>query len=178
MSACIKEMAMEREVDRISVVLEGKQIKSMSEVKAIQITVPAPGGVRIGIMSGAGTDPDPVFGTGTNLMAIRERVGMDAGTVTREDEPARGNESGVYRREQSGKAEKFLKEFFIMKREFFSGNSLVCDDFSNTGMAVWEVFTFCRVFCRFQIFLCRGRSFFPSRSKAGFWSHRGLLKSK
>ena len=84
MSACIKEMEMEREVDRISVVMEGKQIKSMSEVKAIEITVPAPGGVRIGIMSGAGTDPDPVFGTGTNLMAIRERVGMDAGTVTRE----------------------------------------------------------------------------------------------
>lgn len=75
MSACIKEMEMEREVDRISVVMEGKQIKSMSEVKAIEITVPAPGGVRIGIMSGAGTDPDPVFGTGTNLMAIRERVG-------------------------------------------------------------------------------------------------------
>ena len=130
MSACIKEMEMEREVDRISVVMEGKQIKSMSEVKAIEITVPAPGGVRIGIMSGAGTDPDPVFGTGTNLMAIRERVGMDAGTVTREDEPARGN------------AEKFLKEFFIMKREFFSGNSLVCDDFSNTGMAVRKFFTF------------------------------------
>ena len=79
MSACIKEMEMEREVDRISAVMEGKQIKSMSEVKAIEITVPAPGGVRIGIMSGAGTDPDPVFGTGTNLMAIRERVGMDAG---------------------------------------------------------------------------------------------------
>ena len=142
MSACIKEMEMEREVDRISVVMEGKQIKSMSEVKAIEITVPAPGGVRIGIMSGAGTDPDPVFGTGTNLMAIRERVGMDAGTVTREDEHARGNESGVYRREQSGKAEKFLKEFFIVKREFFSGNSLVCDDFSNTGMAVRKFFTF------------------------------------
>lgn len=45
MSACIKEMEMEREVDRISVVMEGKQIKSMSEVKAIEITVPAPGGV-------------------------------------------------------------------------------------------------------------------------------------
>ena len=74
MTARIKEMEMEREVDRISVVMEGKQIKSMSEVKAIEITVPAPGGVRIGIMSGAGTDPDPVFGTGTNLMAISERV--------------------------------------------------------------------------------------------------------
>ena len=160
MSACIKEMEMEREVDRISVVMEGKQIKSMSEVKAIEITVPAPGGVRIGIMSGAGTDPDPVFGTGTNLMAIRERVGMDAGTVTREDEPARGNESGVYRREQSGKAEKFLKEFFIMKREFFSGNSLVCDDFSNTGMAVKDFFLFLRVFLRVPIFLLRGKGFF------------------
>ena len=104
MSACIKEMEMEREVDRISVVMEGKQIKSMSEVKAIEITVPAPGGVRIGIMSGAGTDPDPVFGTGTYLMAIRVRVGMDAGTVTREDEHAGGNEFGGYSREQRGKA--------------------------------------------------------------------------
>ena len=37
MSACIKEMEMEREVDRISVVMEGKQIKSMSEVKAIEL---------------------------------------------------------------------------------------------------------------------------------------------
>ena len=43
---------------------------------------------------------------------------------------------------EGSKAEKFLKEFFIMKREFFSGNSLVCDDFSNTGMAVRKFFTF------------------------------------
>lgn len=115
---------MEREVDRISVVMEGKQIKSMPEVKAIEITVPASGGVRIGIMSGAGTNPDSVFDTGTNHLAIRERAGMDAGTVSGEDESIGGNKSRVYRREQSGKAEKFLKEFLIMKREFITGNSL------------------------------------------------------
>ena len=142
MPARIKEMEMKREVNTIAVTMEGKHIKSMPEVKAIEVTVPTPGGVRIGIMSGAGTDPDPVFGTGTNLMAIRERVGMDAGTVTREDEPAGGNESGVYRREQSGKAEKFLKEFLIMKRELIPGNGLSCDDFSNAGMPVRKFFSF------------------------------------
>ena len=43
--------------------MEGKQIKSMPKVKAIEITV-------------------PIFRTGTDLMSIRERMGMDAGAVT------------------------------------------------------------------------------------------------
>lgn len=142
MTARIKEMKVKREINTIAVIMGGKHIKSMPEVKAIEVTVPAPGGIRIGIMSGAGADPDPVFGAGTDLMPIGERMGMDAGAITGENEPVRRNESGMQRREQGSKAKKFLKEFFIMKREFFSGNSLVCDDFSNTGMAVRKFFTF------------------------------------
>lgn len=49
--------------DTIAVIMEGKQIKSMPKVKAIEITV-------------------PIFRTGTDLMSIRERMGMDAGAVT------------------------------------------------------------------------------------------------
>ena len=78
MTARIKEMKMKRKINTIAVIMGGKHIKSMPEVKAIEVTVPAPGGIRIGIMPGAGADPDPVFRAGTDLMPIGERMGMDA----------------------------------------------------------------------------------------------------
>ena len=142
MTARIKEMKMKREINTIAVIMGGKHIKSMPEVKTIEVTVPAPGGIRIGIMPGAGADPNPVFGAGTDLMPIGERMGMDACAITGENEPVRRNEPGVQRREQGSKAEKFLKEFLIMKRELIPGNCLSCDDFSNAGMPVREFFSF------------------------------------
>lgn len=139
---CIKYMEMEREIERISVIMERKQIKSIPEIKTVEIAVPAPGCVWIGIMSGTGAGPGPVFRARADLMPIGERMGVDAGAVTGEGEAVGRNQSGAYGREQSGKAEKLLKEIFIMKREFIPRNSLGCDDFSNTGMAVRKFFTF------------------------------------
>lgn len=74
-------------------------------------------------------------------MPIRERMGMGASAVTREDESVGGNQSESYRWKRSGKVETFMKELFIMEREFVQGKILSCDDCSDTGMAVREFFS-------------------------------------
>ena len=42
---------------------------------------------------------------------------------------------------QRGKAEKFLKELFIIEQEIFPGKSPKCDDCSDSGMPVREFFS-------------------------------------
>lgn len=155
MPAGIQDMKMQGKIDFPLFIMEGKQIKRMPEIISFEIAVPSPPGIRVRIMARTGTVLQPVFQAVTDFVSMRIGMGMDAGSVAGECNPVSGDQTGTHGREQGSQAEKFLKELFVVKREFFPGESLLSHNLCNAGMPVWKFVAISRLFPGLFVPVCR-----------------------
>ena len=109
---------MEREVDSDVCIMGAENVKGMSEIKDIFITVPPPVSIRVREMAHTGAACYPVIQTVTVLMPVRGGMGMDTGAVTGKGQAVFWDEPILEGREDCGKAEELLEPVLIMEREF------------------------------------------------------------
>ena len=74
----------------------------------IQVTVPAPGSIRVRVMSGAGTVINTIFVTFADLVSAGIGMGMEAGAIPGYREVVGNNESQFQRRDNGSNGEKLL----------------------------------------------------------------------
>lgn len=127
----------------------------MPEIISLKVAVPSPAGIRVRIVAGTGAVLCSVFRAVTEFVSIRIGMGMDTSTIAGKGDPVRRDQAGTDGREQSSQTEELLKEFFVVEREFGTGESLLSHDLGNAGMAVRKLVPIFRLFPGLFIPVCR-----------------------
>ena len=123
----IKETNVQWQVGLVLFVVTGKHVKSVSIKIGIQVTVPAPGSIRVRIMSGTGTVVYAIIGTFAYSVPTWISMGMDTGTISGSSEIVRINKPQFHGRRNGGNGEELLQCFFIIKGKR-NRNQKIADD--------------------------------------------------
>lgn len=140
MAPGIKETDVQRQVGLVLFVVTGKHVKSVSIKIGIQVTVPAPGSIRVRIMSGTGTVVYAIIGTFADPVPTGISMGMDTGTVSRSSKIVRVNKPQFHGRRNGGNGEELLEGFFIIKKEIPFSQGIIRYLVSDAGMSVGKLF--------------------------------------
>lgn len=155
MTSGIQKADMQGQVKPDMCIVCTEHVKGVAEIKNLLIAVPSPMGVGVGEMAFAGTSGNTMFQTIADLISIRGRMGMDAGTVSGKGDAVLRDESVLKGWEDGGKAKNLLEPFLIMKGELSVLQGVRAHLIRNAGMLIGKLLPSAGFFERLSVSILR-----------------------